>query len=149
MRLVVVVVFNAFFVWWNTFLAICVIIIVRTFRSYVFNTFIIHIYLESFLLMFHKKKWTTMCKYTYPNTWCKILQVLILCATFSISCTIVFTFNILQYLNKTNKPFVTQLIVSFFAVCVFLFILLTRHKHAYKNLQRSINNFFFKFMFNV
>jgi hypothetical protein len=39
----------------ETFLAICAIIIVRTFWSHVFNTFIIHIYLESFLLMFHKK----------------------------------------------------------------------------------------------
>jgi hypothetical protein len=90
-----------------------------------------------------------MCKYIYPNNSYENFQMSIFGATLSISCTIIFTFNILQYLNKTNKPFVTQLIVSFFAVCVFLFILLTRHKHAYKNLQRSINNFFFKFMFNV
>jgi len=66
------------------------------------------------------------------------------CATLSISCTIIFTFNILQYLNTTNKPFVTQLIVSFFALGVFLFVLLTKHKHAYKKPQRFINNFFLK-----
>jgi hypothetical protein len=74
----------------------------------------------------------------------------ILCATLLISCTIVFTFNILQYLNKANKPFVTQLTISFFPLGVFLFVLLTRHKHAHKNPQRSINNVFKKnLMFNV
>ncbi len=84
------------------FLIICAIIIVHTFRSHVFNTFIIHIYLEFFLLMSHKKKWTTMCKYTDLNNWNKILQMSILCATLSILCTIVFTLYCNIWIKQTN-----------------------------------------------
>jgi hypothetical protein len=73
----------------------------------------------------------------------KIFKYQIFYVTLSISCTIIFTFNILQYLNKTNKPFVIQLIV-FFTSSVTLFVLLTKHKHAYKSPQISINNVFKK-----